>query len=335
MRFDKPTLIITHSFPLSQDDYRGRFIEDLLPRDGEVPILVLTPDPSGSVMEVRGRVMIHRFHWPHGYLAGRRIYNPVDMAVFLKMLLIFVIRATKIVRAYNIQHVFACWAIPGGLVALLVRMITGKPYDVWALGTDVSKFKKIPLLLRTIFRFAARVYANSLFLKEQLRRLTGQAVEILPTRGVLPAPVTPSSPLAIPKGAVLVAFVGRLERVKGIDRFIAMARRIRKEKAGMLFAVFGEGSLRGLVEDAAREETVLWAGQVSPSELAYYAERIDLLCITSREESMPVVVWEFMGRCPILSFDVGDVAAHLPPEAIMHSEEEFFRRLMKTGKKGQ
>ncbi|HNT26634.1 MAG TPA: hypothetical protein PKH10_00520 [bacterium] len=45
--FEKPTLIISHSFPLSPDDYRGRFIADMLPQDGAVPVVVLTPDPEG------------------------------------------------------------------------------------------------------------------------------------------------------------------------------------------------------------------------------------------------------------------------------------------------
>lgn len=334
--FDKPTLIITHSFPLSADDYRGRFIDELLPRGGDaVPVIVLTPDPNGSGVDVIGPVTIHRFRWPHGYLAGRRIYNPRDLVVFLKMLLIFVIRATKIVKAYQIQYVFACWAVPGGLAALFVRVLTGVPYTVWALGTDISKFKKIPILLRMIFHFAAGVYANSEFLRGEMRHLIAQPIDILPTRSRLPEPVAPQNPIEMPEEMLAVSFVGRLERVKGIDIFIDIARQVKKERSDILFVVFGDGSLRELVMAAEKEGIVRWAGQVSPGELAYYARRIEVLCITSREESMPVVVWEFIGKCRILSFNVGDIATHLPPEAIMSDDDEFIQRLSKIGKKGQ
>ncbi len=329
--FEKPTLIISHSFPLSPDDYRGRFIADMLPQDGAVPVVVLTPDPEGPGVDTMGTVTIHRFHWEHGYLAGRRIYDPIDLWVFIKMLLIFVVEATKIVRAYNISRIFACWAIPGGLVALLVRMVTGVPYSVWALGTDINKFKKIPLLLRMVFRFAERVYANSEYLRGQMGDVTGRAIEILPTRSHLPEPVAPHKPLAILEHAFVVAFVGRLEKVKGIDRFLQIARRVRKVRPDSVFMVFGEGSLGDMVGDAAREGVVLWAGRVSPGELAYYARRIDVLCITSREESMPVVVWEFKGVCPILSFAVGDIAAHLPPEAILKDDDDFVLLLSEMG----
>jgi len=331
--FDKPTLIITHSFPLSPDDYRGRFIQELLQHDGTVPVVVLTPDPAGSGVDTVGSVTICRFRWPHGYLAGRRIYNPFDLVVFLKMLLIFVTEATKIVRMYQIKHVFACWVIPGGLAALLVKGLTGVPFTVWGLGTDISKFRKIPLLLRTVFHFADRVYANSESLREQMRHCTGRSVDILPTRSSLPVPVTPREPLKMPENMVVVAFVGRLERVKGIDRFLAIARRVRKERQDMLFVVFGDGSLKEQVSMAEKEGVVIWAGQVSPGELAYYAKRIDVLCITSREESMPVVVWEFMGRCAILSYDVGDIARNLPQNDIAKNEEDLTLKLLAVGRK--
>lgn len=334
--FDKPTLIITHSFPLSLDDYRGRFIADMLPPgDGPVPVVVLTPDPEGAGVDVTGAVTIHRFYWRHGYLAGRRIYDPLDLWVFIKMLLIFVVEATKIVRAYKISRIFACWAIPGGLAALLVKVLTGVPYSVWALGTDINKFKKIPLLLRMIFRFADMVYANSEYLRGEMAEVTGRSIEILPTRSHLPEPVTPHKPLDIPDHAFVVAFVGRLEKVKGIDRFLRIARRVRKVRPDSVFIVFGDGSLGDMVDDAAREGHVLWAGRVTPGELAYYARRINVLSITSREESMPVVVWEFKGVCPILSFAVGDIASHLPPEAILKDEDEFVLLLSEMGDRVQ
>ncbi|HOW51556.1 MAG TPA: glycosyltransferase [bacterium] len=334
--FDKPTLIITHSFPLSTEDYRGRFIDELLLRGGDaVPVVVLTPDPNGAGVDVIGPVTIHRFRWPHGYLAGRRIYNPFDLLVFLRMLLIFVIKATKIVNAYQIQHVFACWAIPGGLAAFFVRVFTGVPYTVWALGTDISKFKNIPILLRAIFHFATGVYANSEFLRGEMRGLTGQPIDILPTRSRLPEPVMPQNPIEVPEKMLVVAFVGRLERVKGIDIFIDIARQVKKERPDMLFVVFGDGSLKESVTAAEKEGLVRWAGQVSPGELAYYARRIDVLCITSREESMPVVVWEFRDYCRILSFNVGDVARHVPSDAIMDDEEALVQRLMKMQKNRQ
>ncbi len=326
--FDRPTLVVTHSFPHDANDYRGRFIAEMLSVKSGAPVVVLTPDPESEGEERHGAVTIIRFYWRHGHLAGRRIYNPVDLFVFLKMVLIFVIRATKIVKMYHISSIFACWAIPGGLVGLLVKMLTGVPYEVWALGTDITKFRKIPLLLRTIFYFADRIYANSEFLGEQMRSVTRRRVALLPTRSSLPDPITPQNPITFPQTAWVVAFVGRLEAVKGIDIFLEIARRVRSQRVDIVFVVFGEGSLRREVMRATNEGIVQWAGQVSPAELASYARRIDVLCITSREESMPVVVWEFQPYCRILSFAVGDIARYLPPDAIISNEDDFVRKIL-------
>ncbi len=333
--FDRPTLVVTHSFPHDANDYRGRFIAEMLPVESGVPVVVLAPDPEIEGEERRGATTIIRFRWRHGYLAGRRIYNPIDLFVFLKMVLIFVSRATKIVKAYHISQLFACWAIPGGLVGLVVKIVTGAPYTVWALGTDINKFKKIPFLLRTIFHCAERVYVNSEFLREQVRSLTRREITVLPTRSSLPEPVTPRAPIDIPGNARVVAFVGRLEAVKGIDIFLSVARRVREKRSDVMFVVFGDGSLREMVVEAERGGSVKWAGQVSPSELAYYARRLEVLCITSRKESMPVVVWEFQPYCRILSFPVGDVTRHLPAEAIVSDEDDLVRKILALAPKPQ
>lgn len=333
--FEKPTLIITHSFPLSSDDYRGRFIAEMLPKKSAVPIVVLTPGSDRDETEEQGGVTIHRFCWRHGYLAGRRIYNPLDIAVFLKMLLIFVTRATKIVKLYHISQVFACWAVPGGLAACILRMLTGVPYSVWALGTDIGKFKRVPFVLPLIFKGAEQVYANSDYLRVQIAAMSSKTVEILPTRGCLPPPTTPRQPIEMPDDVLVVAFVGRLEHVKGIDIFLSVVRRVKERRSDVMFVVFGDGSQRSLVEAAEREGIVRWGGQVTPGELAYYARRIDVLCVTSREESMPVVVWEFQDYCPILSFPVGDIVRHLSPEWIVPDETALVEKLCKIGRKGQ
>ncbi len=333
--FERPTLVVTHSFPHDANDYRGRFIADMLSVESDVPVVVLTPDPEIEGEERYGVTTVIRFRWRHGYLAGRRIYNPIDLLVFFKMVLIFVAHATKIVKMYHISQTFACWAIPGGLVGLILKMLTGIPYRVWALGTDINKFRKIPFFLRLIFHCADQVYANSEFLRSTMRSVTRREITILPTRSSLPLPLSPRVPLDLPSHGWVIAFVGRLEAVKGIDIFLSIARRVREKRSDVICVVFGDGSLREMVVAAECDGLVKWAGQVSPGELAYYARRIDVLCITSREESMPVVVWEFQPYCRIFSFPVGDVARHLPAEAIMPDEESFVRKILALEPKSQ
>ena len=320
-------LLLAHSYPKDTTDYRGRFILDYMLAHPDELFIVVAPHPHRSFIEKKENYEVHYFHWKHRLLGGMEMYNPLHHFILLKMIFLFYFSAKRVLKRENISAVFACWAIPGGIVAWLLKVFHTVHYSVWLLGTDVNKFIKVPLLLRTICNGADAVFANSGSLKQKIAQVTQKNVDILLTRSLLPTTEKPEDEVAISSDNFNVAFVGRLEMVKGIDRFLAIAEKVREVRDDARFFIFGDGSLAGMVQKAEDDGTVVWGGEVSLPTLSYYAEFIDVLLITSRNESMPVVFWEFEGRTKILSFPVGDIPTHLAKECIMETVDDFVREL--------
>ena len=324
-------LIIAHSYPANQTDFRGRFIVDYMRSRPEQSFIVIAPHPEESFVETVDNYEVRYFRWKHRLLGGMKMYNPLHYFILLKMIFLFYSDAKKVVKQESISSIFACWALPGGIVAWLLKLFHGVHYSVWLLGTDVNKFLKVPLLLRTICNGADTVFANSDALKSKMGQVTDKTVEILLTRSSLPSAQTPQNGVEISHESFNVAFVGRLEKIKGIDIFLSIAADVKKVRKDAQFFVFGDGSLSEQVWNAQEAGIVKWAGSVPAEELSYYSEFIDVLLITARDESMPVVFCEFQNSAKILSFPVGDIPKHLAPENIMETEEEFVKDLTPNG----
>ena len=102
-------------------------------------------------------------------------------------------------------------------------------------------------------------------------------------------------------------FVGRLESVKGPDRFVHLAAHYRGD-AG--FVLIGTGSferdLRGRVAAQGLSDRVAFMGEVP--EATAYLRQFDLLVLPSRHEGFPMVLLEAAAcEIPVVPFDVGGV----------------------------
>ncbi|HRQ70538.1 MAG TPA: glycosyltransferase, partial [bacterium] len=152
-------------------------------------------------------------------------------------------------------------------------------------------------------------------------------VEILPTRSSLPEPVIPQKPYLINKEKLNVFFVGRLEEVKGVDIFIEIAKKVKEKREDVQFFVIGDGSMTKIVEIAQNNNKIVWLGRLTQGEISYYSGFMNLLLITSRSESMPVVFWELHEKVKILSFPVGDIPKYLENENICETVEDFVDKI--------
>jgi glycosyltransferase involved in cell wall biosynthesis len=99
-----------------------------------------------------------------------------------------------------------------------------------------------------------------------------------------------------------IAFVGRLSYEKGPDNFLELAKRHKE----LNFCICGDGPMKNeLLELSPKNLT--FAGQVKNMDAVW--PKIELLCITSRTEGLPMVALEAMCRgIPIISFDVGGMS---------------------------
>jgi glycosyltransferase involved in cell wall biosynthesis len=106
----------------------------------------------------------------------------------------------------------------------------------------------------------------------------------------------------------VVGFVGRLEHVKGPDRFVEMAGRHGGD-AG--FVLIGGGSLepelRARIAALGASERVAFLGEVP--DASGYMEQLDVLAIPSRHEGLPLVTLEAAAsEVPVVAFDVGGIS---------------------------
>jgi glycosyltransferase involved in cell wall biosynthesis len=126
--------------------------------------------------------------------------------------------------------------------------------------------------------------------------------------GPLPDRAAARLALGVPGEEPVVAFVGRLTRIKRPDRLVSVARELRRLVPGVRFVVCGDGDAAGEVAAAAGEfGTALRSVGWRPDVETVYAAA-DLVLLTSDNEGMPVSLIEAgLAGVPVVATKVGSV----------------------------
>lgn len=138
-----------------------------------------------------------------------------------------------------------------------------------------------------------------------------QQYVVIPPGTTLPAPPERAEArkrLGLPDDCPVVAYVGRVTRIKRPDRFLDVARQVRRTVPDALFAVCGEGELQAELKTAADlDGSLRLLGWRSDVETVHAAA--DVVLLTSDNEGMPVSLIEaaLLG-VPVVATDVGSVA---------------------------
>ncbi|MCE2572039.1 glycosyltransferase family 4 protein [Motilimonas eburnea] len=105
------------------------------------------------------------------------------------------------------------------------------------------------------------------------------------------------APTEISQG-LQIAFVGRLSREKGADRFVDLARLFPQYP----FHVYGDGPERAHLQSMASSNVIFYGQQ----EMAKIWPKIGILVMPSRYEGLPMAAIEaMMHGIPVLAYDVG------------------------------
>jgi glycosyltransferase involved in cell wall biosynthesis len=225
-------------------------------------------------------------------------------------------RAVAQMRRSRDVDVFLCaWFIPSGFYVYLDQVLgrSRTPYVLWALGSDVNKYRANPVfrgILRGLAGRAGALYADGFQLARDVSEIVGRRCEFFPTFRVLPKPASAPREQGNERRFL---YVGRHAAVKGIDVLVEALVELKKlGDPAYRFDVIGDGDLTPRlvrrVAEAGLSDRVHFRGLVSNEDLAAAYEETDCVVIPSRSESIPLVLSEALqhGR-PLIVTDVGDM----------------------------
>jgi len=251
-------------------------------------------------------------------LASMSLFNPFNWLIFLHFFVNGVRSTLKLNREYSIERVLCAWAVPSGVFGLAGKLVQDIPYDVWALGSDIWKIRKIPLLgkwlLKIIMKHADRVFADGVQLAEEVEKLTGTSCRFLCSSRILPLPHEKMF-ASEPDGLTHLLFVGRYHPNKGPDLLVRAIACLPEDIRGAIRVdMFGFGPLKeelvDLVAELGLENCVNVNGPLTAQEFSNYLDSTSFLVIPSRIESIPVVFSDALQLgTPVIAMPVGDLGA--------------------------
>ena len=326
--------ITTSSFPSRRDDvvqapFLIEFIEGLKKRGHDV--FVFTQDREGLKEKILERVDVRWFRWMGSKrpLVHLTLTNPLDCLRVVS--LVFRGRGALLtyLREKQIEVCLALWVLPSGYFANYACKRAGIPYSIWALGSDIYRYGENPFLyplMNRILHEARAVFADGFDLTRRIEERFRRSSSFLATTRTLPR--REERPQRQPSSPYRFLFVGRLERVKGIDLLLQAMAGLEEEGSDACLTVIGGGGLeewaREFVEKKGLGSKVTLLGNVSDETLSSLYASSDCVVIPSRSESIPLVFSEALNfDKEMIVTDVGDlgrlgrdygVAEVIPPE---------------------
>jgi glycosyltransferase involved in cell wall biosynthesis len=247
-------------------------------------------------------------------------------------------------RKYQVDLCLAAWAVPSGYFAYHAKKVLGIPYCVWALGSDIYGWAQYPLLrtlIRHILQHADGLFADGIDLGNRVHNLAGRPCAFLPSVRPLTND-TPATTVEVDPTQTNFLFIGRWEKIKGIDVLVEAMKLLRHAGIAAHLYVVGKGSLKGFLEQkihaSSLTDTVFLREDVPTATLRGYLQQCDCLVIPSRSDSIPLVFSEGLhtgipmivsatGDLPALvqKFDLGYIVPPDDPIQLKQALEAFTR----------
>ena len=229
---------------------------------------------------------------------------------------------------FDVLH--ALWAAPPGLVAAVAGRLLGRPVLLHLIGGDLESMPEIDFGLRSYARgrlwFRAAVAgATEILVSSTVMQEHATALGIETTR--VPFGVAldqwPSAPpkRRDPRRPARLIQVGSLNRVKDQTVLLEALRILVAQGVDCHLDIVGEDTLDGRIQRLAEplrlQEHVTFHGFLPHSELRPLVEGADLLLLTSRHESGPLVVLEAaVAGVPTVGTAVGHLIDWAPDAAV-------------------
>jgi len=342
--------IITSSFPSHRDDIAHApfvipFIEGLKRKGNQV--FLFTQDREGVKEEFLEGVRVKWFPWMKSHRPLVRL-NPMNPWNCLRIGSLFYHGNKALLPFLKENKMNAClalWVLPSGYFAHHAYRRTGIPYSIWALGSDIYRYGRNPLLypmMKRIIQGATGVFADGFDLAKRVEERYGRKCFFLATTRALPPPPSVKREKGeLTNGPYHFLFVGRIEKVKGIDLLLESTALLSEEILNFHLTIVGRGGMEDWVKSFIHQKGlgkwITFLGEVSDKRLAFLYASSDCVVIPSRSESIPLVFSEALNfDKDLIVTDVGDMgilgrqykaAWVIPPEDPIALKEMMKKRV--------
>lgn len=103
-----------------------------------------------------------------------------------------------------------------------------------------------------------------------------------------------------------IGFIGRLTKIKGIDLFLELIKKINERDKNQQFLIIGNGPYLNYVKEASKKYPIKFLEEVIHSEIVKYYNQCSIFVQTSRAEGLPTCVLEALScEIPVVASDVG------------------------------
>lgn len=315
-------LILTHNFPKSSKDRKdaGFFIYETANKLAiKNNVYVYCPNYFGKKQKYKKFNVVWFPRLASEIKLGNLNFkNPLSIIYFFSFLISGLIFLPKVLKKNKIDVILCYWSFPNGLFALFAKKFFNIQYITFSLGSDIFVYgNKFPVktLNKTILNNAKFCLGNS-------KKICKKVNEISNNKCVF----VPSSTNFVFKNYKLLnifdnnkynyLFVGRLEKVKGVDVLLRAYLKFFNNKSNKLnvcLHIVGDGEMKTDLEKYVVENKidkyVKFYGNVSDQALlSNFYHSADCLIIPSRSESMPFVALEASNfGLPLVVSDVGDL----------------------------
>lgn len=348
-------LLVTSSFPTHPGDIAAPFVPPLVDelRARGDNVWVLTPTKQNAPVGWNRDETVFWFPWQAGSerLVNLNPRSPRDAWRMWNLMRSGERALLNLVRAKKIDACVGLWAVPGGYLAWQAKKKLGVPFGVWALGSDINTWANYPVIgsiIRATLRNADAVFADGFELARKTQALAQQPCHFLSS--MRPLPFEQAQSVTLGKQPYHFVFVGRWEKVKGVDVLIDAARIAAETLGRNIFEVVLVGGgvldaeLRATIAQHNLNDLIRLVIQPSFPELLGYFKQASCVVIPSRNESIPLVFGEALqAGAPLIVSDVGDmgnlareyqVARVVPPDdarALAGALCEFVANSAQTG----
>lgn len=312
-------LVTTSTYPLDTHEYWGNFVQDLNLRLKEIGIETLTIAPKCQCKKrtrLKGlRVQEINFFLPK-YLQllgcppglehnSRSILGKIQLPFYLLM---FTLQTLKHAIKFKPHIIHANWAIPAGIISLIVSKITRIPVIVTVHGADAYQRGIRRSLVKFVLEKVNLVVPVSDHIKRKLLAFSNPR-NLTVVENVVDGPTIQSAKRQLDIQTVKAKFgilpnekvvftVRRLVREKRVQDMISAAKHVLQKIPNAVFVIAGDGpelpNLRQQAEDLGVSAKVRIIGAITEVEKLELLAISDVCVHTSIQEGLSLALLEAM-----------------------------------------